>query len=120
MEWQNRQHFYAHAVLTLRGILIDYLRKHRPGLTTQINQEESTKLFGATTQGVDLLALEEALTRLEKLNEKWCRVVEFRFLLGLSIQEVAETLELSEATVNNYWALARKWLYRNLCGQGNS
>ena len=115
VDWQNSRHFYAHAALTLRGIIIDFLRKQRPGSHTHLTQADAGVLFSESEPPpVELMALETALQKLEQLNASWCRVVEMRFYLGLTIEEVAAALSISEATVNNHWALARRWLYRQL------
>jgi RNA polymerase sigma factor (TIGR02999 family) len=115
VHWQNSQHFYAHAALTLRGIIVDTLRKQKPGSHTSLTQADAKALLETPTgQEIEFMALENALQKLEQLNPAWCRVVEFRFFLGLSIEEVASALAVSEATVNNHWVLARRWLHRQL------
>ncbi len=115
VDWRNSQHFYAHAALTLRGIIIDILRKQRPGSHTQLTQADAEALLDSPMmQNIEFMAIESALQKLEQLNAAWCRVVEFRFFLGLSVGEVAKALELSESTVNNHWSLARRWLHRQL------
>jgi RNA polymerase sigma factor (TIGR02999 family) len=115
VDWQNSQHFFAHAALTLRGIIVDTLRKHRPRDHTQLTQADTKALLDLpSTPVVEFMALEKALQHLEQVNPSWCRVVEFRFFLGLSIEEVAKAMQVSEATVNNHWSLARRWLHRRL------
>jgi len=115
VNWRNSQHFYAHAALTLRSIIVDTLRKQKPGYHTNLSRADTNALLAAPIdQDIDFMALENALQKLEQLNPAWCRVVEFRFFLGLSIEEVAKALSVSEATVNKHWALARRWLHRQL------
>lgn len=115
VNWQNREHFFAHAALTLRGLLLDTIRRNPNGQHTQLTTANAAFLLPSTSgPEVEIMALEKAMQRLEKLNAQWCRVIEFRFLLGLSIEEVAQAMSISEASVNNYWALARRWLQRQL------
>ncbi len=112
VNWQNSQHFYAHAALTLRGLIVDTLRKQKPN--TQLTLADRQALLGEGAGEVELLALDKALEKLQQLNPAWCRVVEFRFYLGLSVTEVAAAMELSEASINKYWAMARRWLAQRL------
>jgi RNA polymerase sigma factor (TIGR02999 family) len=100
----------------MRQILVDQARKRfadkRGGSLTFIGLEELTPV--AANKSVDLLALDEALDQLTRLNERLCRVVELKFFAGLNIDETAKALDVSTATVERDWALARAWLYQRL------
>jgi len=117
-EWRDRGHFYQVAAHVMRQILIDRARKRnagkRGGGAPEISLDRALDL--AQSKSGDLLALEEALTRLEKLDPRQCQVVEMRFFAGMEEQEIAETLGVSTRTVNREWRLARAWLYRELYG----
>ena len=114
--WQNRAHFFAIAAKAMRRILINYAEKRRaekrgggnPIVT--FNEEAVVR----ESRADDLLALEEALQRLEKLNERQSKVVEYRFFGGLTQEEIAEVLEVSVPTVRLDWRLARAWLSREM------
>ena len=101
VHWQNRAHFFGIAAQTMRRILIDHARAHGA----------SKRGSGAT---VELLALDDALTRLEKVDPQQVRVVELRFFGGLTIKETAEVIGISTATVERDWILAKAWLYADL------
>lgn len=116
VEWQNRAHFFAMAGRLMRRILIDYARtkkrEKRGGDAVHVPLEAVEDV--AIQRADDLLDLEEALSRLESLNERGCRVVECRCLAGLSVEETAEALGTSPATVKRDWAFSRAWLNREL------
>ena len=120
VEWQSRAHFYAVASQAMRRILVSYARKRnaqkRGGGEHVVTLHETymQNALGPT----DLIALDEALDRLAKLSERQCRVVECRFFVGLSVEETAEALDISPATVKRDWRIARAWLYRELAPQG--
>lgn len=115
--WQSRTHFFAVAAQAMRRILVDYARaKHRDkrgGDNTKLSLEEAT-LVAAKDEGVDLVALDEALTRLAQRDKQQARVVELRYFSGLSLEETAEALHVSRATVARDWEAARAWLHREL------
>jgi len=116
VSWQNRAHFFAIAAQAMRRILINYaqarLAKKRGAgqVLATFNEEEIVR----ETRAEDLVALDEALERLAALNERQCRVVEFRFFAGLKQEEIAEVLGVSLPTVRRDWRLARAWLSREL------
>ena len=116
VQWQDRAHFFAVAARLMRRILIDYARAtrrdKRGGGATRVSLDEAFDLPVACTD--DLLALEEALARLEELSERQGRVVECRCFAGMSVEETAVALGTSPATVKRDWALARAWLNREL------
>lgn len=115
--WQNRSHYLATAAQAMRRILIDYAvarsRQKRGGGQVPIHLDGEVWAV-AETRGEDLLALDEALVRLGAMNERQARVVECRFFGGMSVEETAETLNVSPATVKREWATARAWLNREL------
>ena len=111
VQWQDRAHFFAVAARLMRRILIDYARatkrEKRGGGAMHVPLEDALDLSVADPD--DLLLLEEALARLERLSEPQCRVVECRCFAGMSVEETAAALGSSPATVKRQWALARAW-----------
>jgi RNA polymerase sigma factor (TIGR02999 family) len=118
IQWQNRAHFLAVAAQAMRRILIDYAvarrRQKRGGGQPLESLDEGDALAIAYSRGDDLVALDEALARLMTMNERQARIVECRFYGGMSVEETAEALDLSPATVKRDWATARAWLNREL------
>ena len=114
--WQSRAQFFGVAAQLMRRILVDHARSHhaakRGGSAIQVPLEEETA--AAEERDVDLLALDEALTRLAQLDERQAKVVELRYFTGLGIEETAEALGISPATVKREWTMARAWLKREL------
>lgn len=113
--WQNRAHFFAVAAQTIRRILIDHARKRRRlkrdhGIRVTLNED----LAEAPTRSLDLISLDDALTRLHELAPRQARVVELRFFGGLDIEQTAGTLHISTATVKRDWIFARAMLLRFL------
>jgi len=117
INWESRTHFFAVAAQSMRRILVDYARaKHREkrgGDNIKLSLEEAT-LVAVKEKGVDLIALDEALNKLNLLDEQQARVVELRYFSGLSLEETAEALHISRATVARDWEAARAWLHREL------
>jgi len=115
-EWQNRSHFFGAASHAMRRILVDYARAHgaakRGAGDTPVPLDE--RLIGAHVIDIDILALDEALTRLAAIDPQQSRVVELRFFGGLTMEETAEVLHISPATVGRDWTLAKAWLYAAL------
>lgn len=113
IEWQNRAHFFAIASTAMRRILVDYARERkrekRGGIAENLPLTEALQI-SSNEKSVDLIALDEALNRLAKLDERQARVVELRYFSGLSNDETAEVLGVSNATVRNDWNLAKAWL----------
>jgi RNA polymerase sigma factor (TIGR02999 family) len=118
IEYQNRSHFLAIAAQAMRRILIDYAvarrRDKRGGGQVLVSLEDGDALAIAQEQADELVDLEEALSRLQAVNERQARVVECRFYGGMSVEETADALKVSPATVKREWALARAWLNREL------
>lgn len=114
--WQNRAHFFGVAAQAMRHILVDYARlkqsKKRGGVQHQITLDE-TALVSKDNSG-EIVALNEALERLGKLDERKFRVVEMKFFGGLSVEEIAEVLKVSSKTVKRDWQFSRTWLLREL------
>ena len=112
VRWQNRAHFFAVSAQLMRRILVDFARQRnnlkRGGDALQVSLTEA-KAF-AVDRGSDLVALNEALTALAKMNHRKGQVVEMRFFGGLSIEEVAEVLKVSNETVMRDWRFAKVWL----------
>ena len=123
IEWQNRSQFFALAAQMMRRILVNYAvkrnREKRGGGREDVSLDE-TILIATEDSGEDLLALDEALTRLEKLDERQARVVELRYFSGLSIEDTAQVLAISPATVKREWNMARAWLRAELTGSDPS
>ncbi len=121
VRWQNRAHFFAVSAQIMRRILVDFARAKqnlkRGGGAQQITLDEGSVV--SPERSADLLALDQALERLAKLNARQSHVVELRYFGGLNEAEVAEVLKVSPRTVRNYWSLAKAWLYRELSRGGN-
>ena len=119
IQWQNRAHFVGVAAQMLRRVLVDHARAKRAakrgGGAVVVSLDES--LAAGTGQNLDLVALDDALSELARIDPQQSRIVELRFFAGVSIQETAESLGISAATVNRDWAVARAWLFRRLSGQ---
>jgi len=116
VRWQNRAHFFAVSANVMRRILVDFARERtnlkRGGGAAQVSLDEA--LVISPERSADLLALDEALGRLQALNQRRSQVVEMRYFGGLSEEETAEVLKVSLRTVQHDWRLARVWLYREL------
>jgi RNA polymerase sigma factor (TIGR02999 family) len=123
VEWNNRAHFYAIASRAMRNVLIDHAVRRgaakRGGGAAAITLPESAAAAGSGQESVEeLIALGEALARLEQLDARQAHVVECRFFGGLSIDETAEALGISAATVSRDWTFARAWLHNELTAHG--
>lgn len=116
VRWQNRAHFFAVAARAMRHILVDYARRDRRrkrgGGLRPLSLEETA--VAAREQSDALVALDEALRSLARVDPRRARVVELRYFGGLELKEVAELLAVSPATVLRDWNLAKAWLYRQL------
>ena len=116
MTLKSRAHFFGVASVLMRQILVDYARRQRAdkrgGGVTMMSVDEVSPAAQAPT--VDVLALDEALEALSSVDARQCRVVELRFFAGLTIDEAAEALAISPATVEREWAFAKAWLFRHL------
>ncbi len=114
MQWQNRAHFFAVAAQAMRRVLVEHARSRqyakRGGTAQRISLDDVAVL--TDQQAAELVALDDALTSLEALDARKARIVELRYIGGLSIEETAETLGVSTATVERDWRSAKAWLYR--------
>ena len=116
--WQNRAHFCAIAAHSMRQILIERARARgaakRGGDRPRVTLDEG--LVAGHDRSIDLLALDEALERLAAMDPEQARLVELRFFGGLTVEETAEAMNISPATVKRHWTVARAWLARELEG----
>jgi RNA polymerase sigma factor (TIGR02999 family) len=115
VNWQNRSHFFGIAAQAMRRILIDNARrrtaaKRAPGEAITFDEAH----LGSQKEDERLIALDEALQELEEIDPQQSRIIELRYFGGLTIEETAEALSLSPATIKREWTTARAWLYRKL------
>lgn len=114
VEWRNRNHFYAIAAQTMRRLLVEDARRRRAakrgGALSVVPLDES--VHGLPDEAVDVLALNDALDELARVDPEKSRLVELRFFGGLSNEELAEVLNVSVSTIEREWRVARAWLFR--------
>lgn len=118
VRWDNRVHFFAVAAQLMRRILVDYARMkraHKRGGDCAVLLLDEAELM-PQHRDVNLIALDDALSALAKLDDRQCRLVELRFFAGLSIDETSKVLGVSAATVKRDWVTARLWLIREMSG----
>ena len=115
-QWESRTHFFAIAAQLMRQILVDYARRHgaakRGGSVCKISLDDAMVM--ARRKDVDVVALDDALKGLAKIDPRQSRVVELRFFAGLSLEEISEAMEIAPATVQRDWTAARAWLHREI------
>ena len=115
-KWQNRAHFFGIAAQAMRRILVDHARAHsagkRGGAVRKVSLDDAN-IIGPQVD-VDLLALDEALTRLAAMDPQQSRIVELRFFGGLTMEETAEVMRISPATIGREWRMAKAWLSAEL------
>ncbi len=115
-QWESRTHFFAIAAQLMRQILVDYARRHRAakrgGSVCKLSLEDAMATRGQAQ--VDIVALDDALHELARIDERQSRVVELRFFAGLSLNEISKVLEIAPATVQRDWTAARAWLHREI------
>ena len=122
--WESRTHFFAIAASLMRRILIDYARTKKrikrggADLGDYVPLDENL-LIAADESNLDLLDLDAALDRLAEMDEQQSKIVELKYFSGLSIEETAQALGISPATVKRDWNMAKAWLYRELGGATN-
>ena len=118
VRWQGRAHFFALASRMMRRILVDYARSRhyakRGGAARRVSLDEAMIVSEEKTQ--DVVALDEALTRLATIDFRKSQVVELRYFGGLSMEEIAKVLKISAVTVRRDWSTAKAWLYRDMRG----
>ena len=114
--WENRSQFFAIAARLMRRILVDHARRRHAGKrgATSIRLSFDEAIGTAASQGIDLIALDDALLDLERNDPQQNRIVELRFFGGLTIAETASVMRISPATVKRDWAMAKAWLYGEL------
>jgi RNA polymerase sigma factor (TIGR02999 family) len=116
VNWKNRAHFFGAAAQIIRRLLVDHARSRhrlkRGGGAFKVEWKE--ELSASQPQEMDLLVLHDALNRLATIDPQQSRIIELRYFGGLSIEETAEALSISPATVKRDWAFARAWLYREM------
>jgi len=118
MQWQDRAHFFAVSAQVMRRILIEHARRHnlkRGGGVPHVSLEEVASVGG--NRAGDLIALDDAMNTLARLDPRKAQVVEMRFFGGLNVDETADVLKVSAATVMRDWTFAKAWLYRELVGE---
>ena len=117
MQWQNRAHFFAVSAQLMRRILVEHARRHnlkRGGDVPHVSLDEAAAV--GSERAADLVALDDAMNALARLDPRKVQVVEMRFFGGLSVEETAEVLKVSPITVMRDWSTAKAWLYRELSG----
>jgi len=116
VSWQNRAHFFGIAAQMMRRVLVDHARSRnaakRGDGVCRVTLDED--LVGANQRDVDVIALDQALTDLAAFDPQQSRIVELRFFAGLSIEDTAEALKISPATVKREWAMAKAWIHREM------
>jgi len=116
VHWQNRAHFFGIAAQMMRRILVDHARTKgrakRGGSDIRVSLAKANLV--TKSRDLDIVALDEALERLGKVDEQQARVVELRFFSGLTVEETAEVLAISPATVKRDWSMAKAWLHREI------
>jgi RNA polymerase sigma factor (TIGR02999 family) len=122
VHWQNRAHFFGVAAQMIRRILVDYARNRhaekRGGHAFKLSLDDAVEM--PKQRDLDLVALDDALESLAKVDPQQGRIVELRFFAGLSIEETAEALRISPATVKRDWVVAKAYLYREMGGSVES
>jgi RNA polymerase sigma factor (TIGR02999 family) len=118
VHWQNRAHFFGIAAQMMRRILVDHARTKkrakRGGSDIRVSFSEAT--LKAPDQDLDIVALDEALEHLAAIDEQQSKIVELRFFSGLTVEETAEVMGISAATVKRNWSMAKAWLHREISG----
>jgi RNA polymerase sigma-70 factor, ECF subfamily len=112
--WQNRSHFFRVASHLMRQILVDHARRRRTAKRAGRNVPLEDTVSFARQRGANLVALDEALGALEKLDARKCQAVELRYFGGLNTEQIAETLDVSPVTVRRDLRLAESWLYHEM------
>jgi RNA polymerase sigma-70 factor (ECF subfamily) len=116
LDWKDRSHFFAAAAQSMRHILVDYARRHKAAKREggRLKVELTDALAISEDRLEEVLAIDEALTRLAEWDARQCRVVEMRFFGGMTEEEIAEVLGVGRRTVSRDWNLARAWLHGEL------
>jgi RNA polymerase sigma-70 factor (ECF subfamily) len=120
VQWQNRAHFFGVAANIMRRILVDHARKHnadKRGGEFSKEQLEEALIVVSNEKSFELLALDDALEELAKVDPQKSRIVELRYFGGLSVEETAEVMGVSEITVKRHWKMAKAWLFGQISRQ---
>jgi RNA polymerase sigma-70 factor, ECF subfamily len=115
--WQNRAHFFAIAAHAMREVLLDYARRHNAGKRGGKDARKVTidnELRGVSPKIENVIAIDEALERLARIDPRQSRLIELRFFAGLSVEEAAEVMGVSPVTIKREWRSAKAWLHREL------
>ena len=116
--WQSRAHFFGIAARAMREVLLDYARSHiagkRGGKDAQKVDLDAEQLRGLSPKIENVIAIDEVLQRLERIDPRQSRLIELRFFAGLSVEEAAEVMGVSAVTIKREWRLAKAWLHREL------
>ena len=119
VQWQNRAHFFAMAAQVMRHILVDHARTRnyakRGGGASKLPLDEATAL--TERRAAELIALDDALRDLARLDERRSQIIELRFFGGLSLEETAEVMKISPSTVQREWRSAKAWLHHAIANQ---
>src|SRR5215510_8060198 len=117
MQWTDRAHFFAVSAQVMRRILVDHARRHnlkRGGGVQRVSLEEVVVVAPGEDAETDLVALDEALTGLTRIDPRKAQIVEMRFFGGLTVEEIGEVLKVSTGTIKRDWRAAKAWLYQEL------
>lgn len=116
VKWQNRAHFFGIAAQLMRRILVDHARSKgrakRGGSDVRVSLADAN--LSTKSRDLDIVALDEALEKLSAMDQQQARIVELRFFSGLTVEETAEVLSISPATVKRDWSMAKAWLHREI------
>ena len=115
--WQNRAHFFGIAAHAMREVLLDYARRHVAGKRGGKDAQKvdiDVELRGVSPKIENVIVIDEALQRLERIDPRQSRLIELRFFAGLSVEETAEVMGVSPVTIKREWRSAKAWLHREL------
>ena len=119
VDWESRAHFFAASARVMRHVLVDYARQRasgkRGGQLKRITLDGDVAV--SAERAAEIVALDDAMEALDKVNPRGCKVVELRYFGGMNTKDAAAVLEISETTVERDWRLAKAWLYRELQAQ---
>ena len=120
VRWQNRAHFFGIASQLMRRILVDHARTKRRAKRggSDVRVSLAVATLETKQRDLDVIALDQALEKLASIDEKQARIVELRFFSGLTVEETAEVLSISPATVKREWSMAKAWLHREISNEG--
>jgi len=121
-QWESRTHFFAIAAQLMRQILVDYARRHgsakRGGSVCKLSLDDV--MVASQRKALDVVAVDDALQELARIDPRQSRIVELRFFGGLTLEEISAALDIGPATVQRDWTSARAWLYREMSGKGRA